>query len=173
MKPNPSTRKEYAAAPLMPPKEFDKLIRKEYADQILILENAFYISDKVSKDKKRKKLSMYIDKALLHPIAVVEKAVQNLIETSKFFPAISELLDECKAVMLNPAAPGLSLNELGERREELLTSMYQGNYDPYEWHALRTAYQEAGYICNVEHIDKRLQQIEDDGFPAFAEVAEE
>jgi len=139
----------------------DKSVRNDWGAQILKLVSAFWAADKIKSEHST--LTLYVDKAMNYPIAMVEMAVDRLIDTSKFFPRIAELIEAIEEVKLGIGESGDTMDSLGKIREELHQKIYRGEFDGSEWAKLRDRYTAIGFTGNADCISAKMEVIIESG----------
>jgi Loader and inhibitor of phage G40P len=100
-------------------------------------------------------VDIYTKKLSRFPIGALKQAVDQVIDESKFFPAISELVGKASRIR-QPVV----LMPLEERRQALEDRYYQdGEFDPAEWRSLAQDFARAGRGEGAAAIERRREAI--------------
>lgn len=113
-------------------------------------------------DEIKPMLRLMADKLAKYPLLVVEQAVDEHIATSKYFPAISEMIVLCKKHHQHAGRYDAGTAEIDYKalRMELLERTYQNGIDRLAWDQLISTAKNLGYDDNVLYLESKLAQIE-------------
>lgn len=109
-------------------------------------------------DEIKPMLKLMADKLSRYPVEVVALAVDEHIATSKYFPAISELVSLCKKHQL-AGKPTVTI-PFNVMREELFEKTRLHGVDRKAWKELISTAQHLGMIENVSYLETKLKYIE-------------
>ena len=113
-------------------------------------------------DEIKPMLRLMADKLAKYPLPVVEQAVDEHIATSKYFPAISEMIVLCKKHHQSAGRYNAGTAEIDYKalRLDLLERTYQNGIDRREWEQMIGIAKNLGYDENVLYLETKLAQIE-------------
>lgn len=119
-------------------------------------------------DEIKPLLKLMADKLSKYPLSVVTLAVDEHISTSKYFPAISEMLALCKRFHQSIGRYDRGTREINYKqlRHDLLEETYQNGLDVSDWEQLIGTARNLGYDDNVLYLQNKRTQIENYSWPA-------
>lgn len=109
-------------------------------------------------DEIKPMLRLMADKLAKYPLPVVEQAVDEHISTSKYFPAISEMVALCRKHEL--AAKSTYTIDFNVIREELFEETRMNGVDYESWQRVIKTAQHMNKIENVLYLENKLKYIE-------------
>jgi hypothetical protein len=100
-------------------------------------------------------VDLYTRKLARFPIEALNQAVDQVIDESKFFPAISELVERAGKIR-QPVV----IVPLEERRQALQDRFYlEGIFEPAEWRSLAQDFTRAGRVDGAAAIERLKEDI--------------
>ncbi len=101
-------------------------------------------------------LKFYLDALKNYPAVVIEKAVGKLVQESKWFPTVAELITACHEVMdgMSDAQETDTLRAQAFRLEQEYYST--GTLDPVEWEQLASQFTAAGRYDAAVRVRERV-----------------
>jgi len=109
-------------------------------------------------DEIKPMLKLMTDKLSRYPLEVVELAVDEHISTSKYFPAISEMVMLCRKHQLS-AKPTYTV-DFSALREDLFEQTRLNGIDRQAWQELIKTARHMGLVENVLYLETKQKYIE-------------
>ncbi len=100
-------------------------------------------------------LKFYADALKNYPAVVIEKAVGEIIQASKFFPTVAEMVTACRSVMNGVSDD--TTDTLRAQAFRLEQEYYStGTLDPVEWEQLASQFTAAGRYDAAVRVRERV-----------------
>lgn len=111
-------------------------------------------------DEIKPLLKLMADKLSRYPIPVVVLAVDEHIATSKYFPAISEMITLCKRHERAGKYDAVVHIDFGALRQELFDQTLISGVDQEAWQEMIKTARHLGKPDNALYLEKKMAQIE-------------
>ena len=100
-------------------------------------------------------LKFYLDALKNYPAVVIEKAVGKLVQESKWFPTVAEMVTACRSVMNGVSDD--TTDTLRAQAFRLEQEYYStGTLDPVEWEQLASQFTAAGRYDAAVRVRERV-----------------
>jgi len=100
-------------------------------------------------------LKFYADALKRYPASVIEKAAGEIIQASKFFPTVAEMVTACRSVMNGVSDD--TTDTLRAQAFRLEQEYYStGTLDPVEWEQLASQFTAAGRYDAAVRVRERV-----------------